>query len=254
MSAIAEPSPTSGRVPRERSTGRWSARRLAVAAVLGGWAALFWFLMATGRVSLYLSDRTSWVVPIAAILLSATTASVVASGRTPHPEPLGSREALGMAAFLVPVVLLVSLPPTTLGSFSAPRKSQYAGPGFSSVYGRFGATSEITLLTVAAAKHTEEGARFLADRAGEEVRFVGFVARDMSAPSDELLLTRYVVTCCAADASVVQVRVVNARPGVADPDEWIEVTGLIYPIGREVIVDARSIRHVARPERPYLTA
>jgi hypothetical protein len=32
------------------------------------------------------------------------------------------------------------------------------------------------------------------------------------------------------------------------------VTGLIYPIGSEVIVDARSIRHVARPQRPYLTA
>jgi uncharacterized repeat protein (TIGR03943 family) len=253
MTELAEPSRPISRA-RERSTGGWSPRRLAAAAVLAGWAALFWFLLAADRVGLYLSDRTSWVVPTAAILLSATAASVLAAGRTRRPEPLGSRDALAMAAFLVPVVVLLALPPATLGSFSAPRKSQYTGPAFSSVYGRFGATSEITLLTVAAAEHTEDGARFLADRAGEEVRFVGFVARDEDAPSDELLLTRYVVTCCAADATVVQVRVVNAGPGVAEPDDWIEVTGLIYPIGGEVVVDARSIRHVARPQRPYLSA
>lgn len=236
------------------AASRWSTRRLATAAVLGGWAALFWYLLGSDRVSLYLSSRTSWVVPMAAILLSVTAGSVLAAARTRRSEPLGSRDGAAMATLLVPVVVFLALPPTTLGSYSAPRKSQYAGQPFSTVYGRFDATSEITLLTVAAAKHTEDGARYLAQRAGEPVRFVGFVARDDAAPADELLLTRYVVTCCAADATVVQVRVVNAPLGVAEPDDWIELRGRIFPIGDEVIVEARSIRPVARPSRPYLTA
>ena len=191
---------------------------------------------------------------MAATLLTLTAAGVVVAARSPRPEPMGRREAAGMALLLVPVVVLLALPPTTLGSFSAPRKSQYTGQAFTTLFGRFDATSEITLFTVAAAKHTEEGARFLAERAGEQVRFVGFVTREDAAPSDELILGRFVVTCCAADATVVQVRVVNAPPGVAAPDDWVEVTGRIYPVGDEVIVDATSILPVDRPTRPYLSA
>ena len=67
------------------------------------------------------------------------------------------------------------------------------------------------------------------------------------------MLSRYVVTCCTADASVVQVRVVNVTPGLFVPDDWIEVRGQLYPIGREVIVVASSIEEVPRPDRPYLT-
>ena len=50
-----------------------------------------------------------------------------------------------------------------------------------------------------------------------------------------------------------QVRVVNVTPGQFANEDWVEVTGTIYPIGREVIVDASGIAEVARPDRPYLT-
>ena len=45
----------------------------------------------------------------------------------------------------------------------------------------------------------------------------------------------------------------NVTPGLFAPDDWIDVRGQIYPIGREVIVDASSIAEVARPDHPYLT-
>jgi uncharacterized membrane protein YcgQ (UPF0703/DUF1980 family) len=62
------------------------------------------------------------------------------------------------------------------------------------------------------------------------------------------------VSCCVADATVAQVRVVNVTPGAFEDNEWVEVTGTIYPIGREVIVNASTIRGVPRPERPYLSS
>jgi uncharacterized membrane protein YcgQ (UPF0703/DUF1980 family) len=68
------------------------------------------------------------------------------------------------------------------------------------------------------------------------------------------MLTRYVVSCCVADATVASVRVVNVTPGRFDENDWVEVTGTIYPIGREVIVDATSVGDVPRPDRPYLSA
>ncbi|HEY1126539.1 MAG TPA: hypothetical protein VGF83_02150, partial [Actinomycetota bacterium] len=44
------------------SPATWSHGRVAGGLVLAVWAALFWFLLLTGRDDLYLSTRTSWVV------------------------------------------------------------------------------------------------------------------------------------------------------------------------------------------------
>jgi uncharacterized repeat protein (TIGR03943 family) len=92
----------------------------------------------------------------------------------------------------------------------------------------------------------------LVQRAGTEVSFVGFVARDSSMPADEFMLSRFLVSCCVADALSIQVRVVGAPPGQFGEDDWVRVTGAMYPLGREVIVDASAVESVPRPKRPYL--
>ncbi|HET7235195.1 MAG TPA: TIGR03943 family protein [Actinomycetota bacterium] len=231
---------------------RWSPARVAGAAVLGAWAFLFWFLWLTGRDALYLSTRTDWVVPVAAVLLTASTIGRIVSARTTAPEPLRAREAWIMALMVVPVVLVLAAPPATLGTFSAGKRSGFSGAGFAASATEIG-EGELTLVDVAAAQTTPEGERALAARAGETVTFVGFVVRRDDTPADEILLTRYVVSCCAADATVAQVRVVNVRPGEFEADDWVEVTGSVFPLGREVIVDAQQVVEVARPDRPYLT-
>jgi uncharacterized repeat protein (TIGR03943 family) len=239
-------------VAEARPPRRWSPGRVAGSAVLGAWAFLFWFLWLTGRDALYLSTRTDWVVPVAAVLLTAATLGRLASARVATPEPLSSREAWVMGLMVVPVVLVLAAPPATLGTFSAGKRSGFSGAGFAASATEIG-EGELTLIDVAAAQTTPEGEEALATRAGETVRFVGFVVRRDDTPADELLLTRYIVTCCAADATVTEVRIVNVTPGEFEPDEWVEVTGPIYPIGREVIVDAQQVVEVERPQRPYLT-
>jgi uncharacterized repeat protein (TIGR03943 family) len=233
---------------------RWSPVRVAGTLVLGAWATLFCFLLVTGRDAFYLSTRTKWVVPVAAMLLTVATLGRLASARAVRPEPLRRREFAVMIAMVVPVLLITILPPATLGSFSAGKRSVVAGAGFSASAGDI-ATGDLTLVDVAAAQTTPEGERALAKRAGETVDFVGFVTRYGDTLADEFLLTRYVVSCCVADATVAQVRVVNVTPGAFEDNEWVEVTGTIYPIGREVIVnaDADGIVAVERPERPYLS-
>jgi uncharacterized membrane protein YcgQ (UPF0703/DUF1980 family) len=56
-----------------------------------------------------------------------------------------------------------------------------------------------------------------------------------------------------ADATIAEVRVVNVTPGEFQSNDWVEVKGTIYPIGREVIVNASEVTSVPQPERPYLT-
>jgi uncharacterized repeat protein (TIGR03943 family) len=213
---------------------------------------MFWFLLVAGRVNLYLSARTSWVVPVGAVILSVATAGIVLSARRSAREPLRRKHALLAAALILPVIMITASPPTVLGSFSAARKVQYSGGGLYTRFGTFRADSEITMLFAAASQFDADASALLAGRAGSEVRFVGFVQHYPSTPPDEFMLTRLVATCCVADTVVVAIRVVGA-PGSYATDEWVEVEGTIYPVGGQVIVQASSVVQVPLPEDPYLT-
>lgn len=238
-------------IPEARDAG-WSPARITGAAVLGAWAALFWFLLLSGRDALYLSTRTAWVVPVGAVLLSAASLGRLAAARVRSPEPMRGREAWILAGMVVPVVLVLALPPATLGSFSAGKRPGFASAGIATSVGDVG-TGQLSLIDVAAAQTTKEGEAALAKRATEMVDLVGFVIRYPDTPANEFMLTRYIVTCCVADATIAQVRVVNVPPGAFASNQWVEVRGPIYPLGREVIVNASSVEPVPRPERPYLT-
>lgn len=232
---------------------RWSVARLAGGLVLGVWAGMFWFLLLADRVPFYLSTRTSWVVPIGAVLLTAAAIGRLGAARSIDATPLLRRDAIVMALMLVPVLIIMVLPPATLGSFSASKKTSFSSLNYSTIYGEITDDSPITFLSIAAGQTSTPGARALAKRAGSDVDLVGFVTRFDSTPTDEFYLTRYVVTCCVSDATITQVRVVDVPAGTVEIDEWVEVKGQIYPLGREAIVTQTSITPAETPEVPYLT-
>ncbi len=230
----------------------WSPFRVGTGLLMGTWALLFWFLLVTGRWSLYVSTRTFWVVPTGAILLTAATLGRLRSARVDHAEPLSPRVSWTLGAIALPVVLILTLPPATLSGYALGRRSSFVGSGVS-VSADDIKTGEISFIDIAAAQSSKEGMVALRARAGEEVTLQGFVWREPGLAADEILLTRYVVTCCVADATSAQVRVVNIPPGRFEPDDWVEVTGRIYPLGSEILVDASGARRIPQPARPYLT-
>lgn len=232
---------------------RWSAGRVAVGLVLAAWAGLFWFLLATGRWSLYLSTRTWWLVPVGAGLLSMAALGRLASARVRHdPEPLSTRRTWTVGLLALPVVVVLALPPAALTSYAVGKRSGFVGAGVSASTHDI-ASGSLTLVDVAAAQTSSSGLDALETRAGERVSFDGFVARFADTPADEIMLTRYIVTCCVADATIAQVRVVGVPAGRFAVDQWVRVTGTIFPLGREVLVQASNVAGIPRPERPYLT-
>ena len=235
---------------RERSR-HWSATKLASAAAMAAWAGLFWWLLASGRSFLYLSDRTDWVVPMGAVILTIAIAGRLWSARGPQPEPLKRSDAWRYAAIVAPVVLTVAVPAASLGSYATSRRSSFVSSGYTSTAADI-ESGELSLVDVAGALRSREAMQALVKRAGSEVSFVGFVARDSGMPADEFMLSRFLVSCCVADALSIQVRIVGAPPGELAEDDWVRVTGALYPLGREVIVDASEIEPVPRPKRPYL--
>ena len=229
-----------------------SPKRVATAAILGGWASLFWFLLVADRTLLFLSSRTAWVVPVGATILTLAFLGRVMSLRAAHEEPFTRSEALGYLVLILPVLVVFVLPPTALTSYAASRRSGISGAGFVTSAGDV-ASGDLSLVDLAGAMRTDEGQAALADRAGDEVSFTGLVSRDASTPADEFTLTRFVVSCCVADALSVQVRVASVPPGRFEKDQWVRVTGNFYPLAQEAIVDATEIVEVQRPKKPYIS-
>jgi putative membrane protein len=231
-----------------RDRMRISTPRVAAGLAIGAWAGLFWFLMAAGRTSLYLSSRTAWLVPLGAVLASAGALGRLASARVRDPEPLGSRETWMIGIMVLPVVLLLTLPPATLDSYAVSQRSNSTGIGSSARI----VSGPIDLVDVAAARAVADAQAALKARAGERVTIEGFVTEEPG-EADRFQLTRFVITCCVADATISYVTVVDAPPGTFTTDEWVRVVGPIYPLGSDILVQAESIEQIEQPEEPYLT-
>lgn len=229
----------------------WSPRRIATMFALAAWAAVFWFLMATERTSFYLSSRTDWLVPVGAITLTLAAVGRCLSLRTGDDEPLRRSDAWSVGLIVVPVILVLTLPPASLTSFAATRRSSFSSAGFTTSAEEL-AEGELSLADVAGALRSEDAMKALVDRAGTEVTFTGFVTREPGMPADEFVLTRFLISCCVADALSVEARVVGAPPGGFEKDQWVRVRGDFYPLGGEVIVDAAEVTKVPRPQKPYL--
>jgi len=238
--------------PRERAVKSISPSRVLDCVALGSWAAVFWLLLAADRTSLYLSTRTAWVVPTGAILLTVGFLGRLLFIRSEEPKPITSRSAMGIGLIVLPVIAVLALPPASLGSYAASRRSTFSSGGIVASAEDI-ATGDLSLMDVAGGLRSRDGVDALTERAGEKVDFTGFVTKDPGAPADEFMLTRFLVSCCVADALSVNVRVVGAPPGRFKADEWVRVSGKFYPLGRDVIVDSSDIVPVERPKRPYLS-
>lgn len=227
---------------------RYSMPRIAAGLALGAWAGLFWFLLASGRTSLYLSARTAWLVPLGALLATLAAIGRLVSARVRRTETLSTREALMLSLVVAPVMLLVTLPPASLDSYAVDRRSTSSGIGSSARI----VTGPIDLVDIAAARAVVDAEAALRARAGERVSIEGFVT-EKAGEADRFQLTRFVITCCVADATISYVTVVDAPPGAFRTDQWVRVVGPIYPLGSEILVQAESIEPIAPPDDPYLT-
>ncbi len=94
--------------------------------------------------------------------------------------------------------------------------------------------------------------------AGQAVKIQGFAVHPTQLPNQYFLLTRFTITCCAADAYPVSLPI-KLRQGDRQSykvDQWFEIEGVIISetLGegnRQVVVDATSIRPINQPANPY---
>jgi uncharacterized repeat protein (TIGR03943 family) len=140
----------------------------------------------------------------------------------------------------LPLAVLLLVEPTSLGAYAANRQavkttrlSQSAGVVFDSLPAKEDGRLMLSL--------TDFSERGLYDSKeslrAQPVRLVGFVNHDKSAPGG-FFLTRFKISCCAADAYPVQV-VLLGDAGQWPDDTWLTIDGVWKPT--EVQPDAKDL-------------
>jgi uncharacterized repeat protein (TIGR03943 family) len=92
---------------------------------------------------------------------------------------------------------------------------------------------------------------------GQKVKVTGFVVHPPNLPPQYLFITRFVITCCAADVYPVSllVKLPTGDRTAYKPDTWLEITGQMTTeqLGdqRQLTIAAKSLTPVPEPKDPY---
>jgi len=91
---------------------------------------------------------------------------------------------------------------------------------------------------------------------GQPVNVQGFVIHAPELPERYILLSRFIITCCAADVYPVGLPVkLKENRSAYPPDTWLEVKGVMitekFGDRRQLTIQANSITPIPKPKNPY---
>lgn len=93
--------------------------------------------------------------------------------------------------------------------------------------------------------------------AGQKAKVQGFVVYPPKGSEQYFLLTRFVITCCAADAYPVSlpVKLTKGDRTAYTPDKWLEVEGQMitetFEGRRQLTLQATALKQISEPKNPY---
>lgn len=220
-------------------------------AVLGMWSGFFAWLWLTGEMRRYLGPRTYWVIVFGALALGAAAAGHLLGLRTTRTRRVGRSEMTGAALLLLPIVMALVSPDAQLGAQAASRKASAGGLAAASLLPVPEPGGEISFREIHYASESDDYAGSAGISTGVEVELVGFVTH----PPDDagtFSLTRFYVSCCAADAIPYSVPVAAPRSEDRSDDEWLRIEGSLIESGDRWVLEAAEIEPVEVPRDPYL--
>ena len=268
-----------------------SPRRVLWAAVFFAWGALLFVLLLTDGLNRYLAPRNRPFVLFGAVVLVALAVARWRRSAVPHrgdPDdalhdlhcrcrrseaPRGS-ELVSVALFLVPLMVLAIVPAGTLGASAArsrgissaalrppPVPARTFPPVTTRPSGPVAPEPQFTVLDVVYAVSSPGYAAQSGISRGGSIELVGLVVKGGPAPPDGFLLTRFLVSCCVADAVPVGVNVVGPGALDAPDDAWVVVRGTLdweeQPPGITTkrtfgTITLESLERVPAPSDPYV--
>jgi uncharacterized repeat protein (TIGR03943 family) len=189
------------------------------------------------------------------VLLRPGSSGALVGGTTHGHDHTGASRVAWL--LVAPVLAIAVVVPGPLGAFAASRAAASLPPSARADFGPLpapavpGVPVDLSLKEfVGRAVYDGRSVR------GTPVRLEGFVTPD--ARGGGFLLTRFIVTCCAADARPLRIAIRGIAPPWPAPDTWLAVTGTWRPESRSAedqrppVLDATDLRPINAPASPYL--
>ena len=229
-----------------------------------GYGAYLLYAYAAGTLYFYITptDLIPTAVTGAALVALGVIAAVGPRDRPSHAghadhAARGGPSWLGLALLALPLVLGFGLPARPLGITTAAQRGVEATP-----LARIDEAFEFRVSSrpegysikdwVAAMRADPDPGSL----AGKPVRVSGFVYRDSRAPEGWFLVARFVVQCCAVDATPIGLPVRTVEGSVPKDGAWVAVEGTwdVTEVrgARKAVITPTSITPIARPDQPYL--
>jgi putative membrane protein len=249
---IPAPAPAAARSTADDGR-RWDPHKIARAAILIVWASFFSWLLFTGDVYRYIGLRTHWVVVFGAVTLVVASIAQILSLRSPSPAPLTGRDLAGLGVLLCPILVVVMIPAPSLGASAASTKATggiLSSDALVPSAPRDGEAISFVDIHFASASETYAADAGIGD--GYRVELTGFVTHSAEAPDGGFALTRFFISCCAADAIPYSVGVDPGTARAFADDTWLTVSGALYKEGDQYVLRAEKIATVPEPKDPYI--
>jgi uncharacterized repeat protein (TIGR03943 family) len=195
------------------------------------------------------------LVALAVLTLLAEVRAAAAGRQAEHGHDHGHGHDGSRIGWLlvVPALAVLLLAPPGIGSYTAGRAGTALKPP-SGGYPPLPAGNPVTLPVLDYADRAVfDHGHTLGAR---QVRLTGFIT---AAGPGRLYLTRMVITCCAADARPVKIRLAGAIPATLPANTWLQATGTYDqhtdtdPIDHTPIpyLDVHSYRAITTPAQQY---
>ncbi|HEX6507185.1 MAG TPA: TIGR03943 family protein [Chloroflexota bacterium] len=164
------------------------------------------------------------------------------------------------ALLMVPLLLAIVFPPRGLAAFSATQRGPQIA-GMSAVHG-MGTVKRVSLSVDTRDFSMQDWVGALSadpnprDYTGKPVVVTGMVLHaPASVPPGYVMVMRYLITCCIADARPVGLVVQDTSHGALKDNQWVNVTGVMGAAsdnGQKVAVVKPSKITVTRSGNPYI--
>ena len=219
-----------------------------------------------GSLGYYINLRYGWLTLVAIACLAVLAVVLLAGALRPNDRGAGERVPLGWlgVALLALPVALALVPPRPLGTDAMANRalqlaSVPAAAGVSvTAEARFGDdTAPRTVFDWLVLFHqADTGAADLDRFAGRAARVRGFVYRDERFPTGTFMVSRFLLSCCVADAAPIGLAVRWPDADFLDDDAWVWVSGEFavetFLDERVPVLVAAEVTPAEQPPQPYL--
>jgi putative membrane protein len=243
-----------------QKSGEQRIREVLRATILLGLAGYFFYNIVTGNLANYINERFVWLsytaVGIFLALGSASVAQMFSKAQEDTRYQLTGSRVVTWATLIIgaiPLVFGVMVPSAPLGAEAVNGNiSTRAVRGVNASAFAVAPENRNILDWLRMFNDSSDFAEFN----GQPVNLSGFVYREPDYGDNEMMVARFTVSCCVADASALGLPIHYEGAAQLNQGDWIQVTGemQVADFGDDTtpVVMIEQIVPIEQPEHPYL--